>query len=58
MQSFEAWLRTLPALGYPPDWVQRNVTRLRERFEADSSPMPPCPPSPASQRSKSRYDEL
>lgn len=55
--DFQAWLNTLPALGYDRLWITNNVHSLRERFNADPSPMQPCPPPPEAKR-RDRYAEL
>ena len=54
--EFDAWLQTLPALGYDRDWIRRNEAALRSRFATDTSPMPPCPQPTV--RVKDRYEEL
>lgn len=54
--GFEAWLASLPALGYDGDWIGRNITMLRKRFDAGVI-MQRCPPPPQ-RRLRDRYEEL
>lgn len=45
---FEAWLQTLPALGYDRHWVRHNVDALETKYrETGGAPMKPCPPPSA-----------
>ncbi|MFC0204721.1 hypothetical protein [Novosphingobium soli] len=51
-QAFEAWLRSLPSLGYERQWVVNNIGALEKRFRATGgAPMPPCP-----EPSQPKYD--
>jgi hypothetical protein len=55
--DFDAWLATLPALGYDRHWIRRNRAALHKRFVAtDGAAYPPCPEAPDALRD--RYEEL
>lgn len=55
--EFQAWLTTLPALGYDRQWINHNLPALRKRFtDTAGAAMSPCPPPP--ERSRDRYEEL
>ncbi|KPH66945.1 hypothetical protein ADT71_03485 [Novosphingobium sp. ST904] len=53
--EFEIWLAALPNLGYPRDWIGRNLPALRVRFERGEQ-MKTCPLPSA--RSHNRYEEI
>lgn len=54
---FHAWLRDMEAnRNYDRDWIERNMLKLRKRFESDPAPMPHCPDRPLAIRD--RYEEL
>lgn len=58
MSSIEAWLATLPGLGYPRDWIRRNLSALEQVYrDTRGEPMPPCPPPP-DRKVRDRYEEL
>lgn len=55
--GFQAWLATLPALGYDRLWIGHNLPALMTRYQANpSAPMQPCPPPP--ERARDRYEEI
>lgn len=57
LTNFDAWLASLPLLGYDRDWVRRNLPALERTFhETGGAPMQPCPPEPVKRHD--RYGEL
>lgn len=53
---FIPYAEALIRLGHGRDWVRRNETVLRRRFESDPEPFP-CPPEPLPVM-RDRYGEL
>lgn len=57
MQSFDAWLSSLPAKGYDSLWITNNLPALRKRF-ADYGEMPMPEMVGPHVAVRDRYEEL